>query len=452
MDMDCDNIFRYVCNDLIGLNKEGTPSDASDELMRDLEEFLQNELQQSPEVFLKDILADGRVDCDNQSSGSVNDDEVKAAICPVCTRPTGKHSYYGGRVCVSCRGFFRRSVQNKHYPLFRCVQGGQCRIDSQSRMSCKLCRFQKCLSSGMKITYVMSDTQRKELVLQRISKKDQLQTSCVGTIKKPIQLHFSIDECKKYKNLFRHFMDYGHAKYYDYYSQKLASVKDFVNVMLGSGRLTKETFLTMLTLETQLMTNFSFDLPDMAELSAYDRMALISNNVPLAYSVVCAAYANYRDLMTYVKDFVDFGQRYMSQNPSAEAVMAEVTANFRPPSDPDTPINYSFLLPPEREERTLELERHVGQISPILRSREKDGSVDPIIVMLLIKMVLFFPGVSSCSNRLEKKVLVEEKHSQFAWTLHRYLKEFYPEVANSRLHHAVMVMALDSNVLDLFKP
>ena len=31
----------------------------------------------------------------------------------VCGERAGKHSYYGGQVCPSCRAFFRRSVQSR---------------------------------------------------------------------------------------------------------------------------------------------------------------------------------------------------------------------------------------------------------------------------------------------------------------------------------------------------
>lgn len=31
-------------------------------------------------------------------------------VCKVCGEAAGKHSYYGGQVCLSCRAFFRRSV------------------------------------------------------------------------------------------------------------------------------------------------------------------------------------------------------------------------------------------------------------------------------------------------------------------------------------------------------
>ena len=30
------------------------------------------------------------------------------AVCEVCGAKAGRHSYYGGYVCQSCRAFFRR--------------------------------------------------------------------------------------------------------------------------------------------------------------------------------------------------------------------------------------------------------------------------------------------------------------------------------------------------------
>ena len=41
------------------------------------------------------------------------DESANKNKCPVCHEKAGKHSYYGGRVCPSCRAFFRRAVQSK---------------------------------------------------------------------------------------------------------------------------------------------------------------------------------------------------------------------------------------------------------------------------------------------------------------------------------------------------
>jgi len=80
--------------------------------------------------------------------------------CPVCLEKAGKHSYYGGRVCPSCRAFFRRAVQSKYYEIFFCTKGEGCVISLTTRKSCQFCRFKKCLESGMRIAWVLPDGER----------------------------------------------------------------------------------------------------------------------------------------------------------------------------------------------------------------------------------------------------------------------------------------------------
>ena len=47
------------------------------------------------------------------SSSSYAPPSDESRLCHVCGEKAGKHSYYGGQVCPSCRAFFRRSVQSK---------------------------------------------------------------------------------------------------------------------------------------------------------------------------------------------------------------------------------------------------------------------------------------------------------------------------------------------------
>ena len=49
----------------------------------------------------------------SSASSSKSGKDDKPRICHVCGEMAGKHSYYGGQVCPSCRAFFRRSVQSK---------------------------------------------------------------------------------------------------------------------------------------------------------------------------------------------------------------------------------------------------------------------------------------------------------------------------------------------------
>ncbi|KAM4598440.1 nuclear receptor subfamily 5, group A, member 5 [Polymixia lowei] len=77
--------------------------------------------------------------------------------CPVCgDRVSGYH--YGLLTCESCKGFFKRSVQNnKHYT---CAERQSCPMNPSQRKRCPYCRFQKCLAVGMKREAVRADRMR----------------------------------------------------------------------------------------------------------------------------------------------------------------------------------------------------------------------------------------------------------------------------------------------------
>lgn len=69
-------------------------------------------------------------------------------LCPVCgDKVSGYH--YGLLTCESCKGFFKRTVQNKK--VYTCVADRSCHIDKTQRKRCPYCRFQKCLDVGMKL-------------------------------------------------------------------------------------------------------------------------------------------------------------------------------------------------------------------------------------------------------------------------------------------------------------
>uniref|UniRef100_A0A3Q2Q4M5 Nuclear receptor subfamily 5, group A, member 5 n=1 Tax=Fundulus heteroclitus TaxID=8078 RepID=A0A3Q2Q4M5_FUNHE len=77
--------------------------------------------------------------------------------CPVCgDKVSGYH--YGLLTCESCKGFFKRSVQNnKHYT---CSEQQSCPMNLSQRKRCPFCRFQKCLAVGMRREAVRADRMR----------------------------------------------------------------------------------------------------------------------------------------------------------------------------------------------------------------------------------------------------------------------------------------------------
>ena len=55
----------------------------------------------------------------------------------------------------SCKGFFKRTVQNRR--VYTCVAEGGCEITKAQRNRCQYCRFKKCIEQGMVLQAVRED-------------------------------------------------------------------------------------------------------------------------------------------------------------------------------------------------------------------------------------------------------------------------------------------------------
>ncbi|CAG0893041.1 unnamed protein product [Darwinula stevensoni] len=88
---------------------------------------------------------------------SISRQQVINSPCPVCgDRISGFH--YGIFSCESCKGFFKRTVQNKKN--YVCLRGGNCPVGVATRKKCPACRFDKCLKKGMKLEAIREDRTR----------------------------------------------------------------------------------------------------------------------------------------------------------------------------------------------------------------------------------------------------------------------------------------------------
>ena len=114
------------------------------DLLNDIEEFINSELAVNNclEVDNEDFHPESLFEDIDSISADFRPSNCSDQWCPVCgsdfamTNPK-RHSYYGAVVCVSCRGFFSRSVSSSNgggKNIFKCkTQAGNCVIDSKSR-------------------------------------------------------------------------------------------------------------------------------------------------------------------------------------------------------------------------------------------------------------------------------------------------------------------------------
>ncbi|PVD22406.1 hypothetical protein C0Q70_18218 [Pomacea canaliculata] len=108
-------------------------------------------IQLMPDMSGADI-ADGAVVVADSNSA-----EGMTGSCPVCgDKLSGYH--YGVFTCESCKGFFKRTVQNKK--SFVCHKQSDCEINAYNRKKCPACRFNKCLIVGMKLEAIRPDRTR----------------------------------------------------------------------------------------------------------------------------------------------------------------------------------------------------------------------------------------------------------------------------------------------------
>ncbi len=85
--------------------------------------------------------------------------------CSVCGDGAPDHQHYGGVACFSCRAFFRRSVDKAH--TYVCHENKSCHIDVTTRRNCQFCRYNKCLTSGMKPGWVLSEDEKRERIMKK---------------------------------------------------------------------------------------------------------------------------------------------------------------------------------------------------------------------------------------------------------------------------------------------
>ena len=95
-------------------------------------------------------------------SRKTNHSRIDTKKCQVCTAPAGKHIHYGATSCLSCKAFFRRSVQASISRNYVCHGQGDCTILPDTRRSCQKCRMEKCLKVGMNPECVLSKYEIEE--------------------------------------------------------------------------------------------------------------------------------------------------------------------------------------------------------------------------------------------------------------------------------------------------
>lgn len=103
------------------------------------------------------VKEEGILEGETLPSAGISRQQLINSPCPICgDKISGFH--YGIFSCESCKGFFKRTVQNRKN--YVCLRGAACPVTIATRKKCPACRFEKCLQKGMKLEAIREDRTR----------------------------------------------------------------------------------------------------------------------------------------------------------------------------------------------------------------------------------------------------------------------------------------------------
>eukprot|EP00095_Tigriopus_kingsejongensis_P006343 snap_masked-scaffold804_size94796-processed-gene-0.11 protein:Tk06343 transcript:snap_masked-scaffold804_size94796-processed-gene-0.11-mRNA-1 annotation:"estrogen-related receptor isoform x4" len=374
-------------------------------------------------------------------------------LCPVCGNVAGKHSYYGGQVCSSCRAFFRRSVLGKSYSGFKCAQDVTCQINSKSWKSCRLCRFQKCLQSGMKIIWVETESN-----LGKKPAKTKPPKKPIAKIMGPqsraqeiLSFTWTLDEAGVITG-FRSMSDaYWFKMIAKFYLENPSMAKYLGSLLFdpveSDGRITlhrDETLVRRLLKSYQraILENgmvVFFNLDEMRALPLQDQMELVRSNSKLTYLFYQSLqFEHSGEVARFSQQFGNL-MRHQSSGEQSVNSLVELVDDLNLITDSEPQLNtctFSSLLIVSTDARLRDRENELYRFIQAWPRTHPKAPSDSILTTLMFFILIFSPD----SAKLKDPRAATNIQAKYLRMLHRYLKAQYPIDSTKRLATAMEVM------------
>ena len=401
-------------------------------------------------------------------NGDKNDKDNK---CEVCFAKAGKHNYYGGNVCTSCRGFFRRSVQSKQYPLFVCNTNANnsmpitklnldsitkgmnltsrlCKIDSKSRKSCKHCRFLRCISCGMRPGWVLSDEDRMRRLLQRNNKRTQL------GVKRQISFHFTAEERQLVGRLKALIFAEAYSVYYQTFGEDLEIFRSYVNAIYHRQPIPYHIIKKIENIDKKAMIEKGFHLLDttldVSKIHSHLKQALVRHNYVALFGFYWAVFCEPCDMEEFMSEFMSYGLTHRN-DPGVEPIlheMGKLSLRNKKSAWAYDMIYFSPWAPcAEIEERHQKLARRICMWPRMNSGATEEKKIDRSLLAILTMILLLSKDGIDLETSLENIVhlrAAEDNQIKFVMMLHRYLKDKYPddeELVNTALANGLMIVS-----------
>merc|ERR1719430_823095 len=335
--------------------------------------------------------------------------------CRVCGERAGKHSYYGGEVCPSCRAFFRRSVQSGYNATYCCVRDGNCEVTLKTRKNCQFCRYKLCLACGMKTTWVLTEEERKQKFEGRGKRKRNSEEGDGDNIDGDLANTnncINEEEMLEIKDLVKTSGYYEISKVND---METSLIRDIIRMIAFSHRLPSTGQKQLKDVLAKRFRKIAKKLGEFQLLSFKDREEILTQNVPFVVEMQICTFFN-PDLMWREQFIPLMGQEEVSK-------LDNKLKSLNVAGLDDLQVEYSHMFTQPHMQDTKQLQEVVKEVG---------GWVQDACEYVLLSLVLLF-----CPDMIDlvERRRVEEIQLKFATLLQKYLNHKHltePRLAVSR--------------------
>lgn len=350
--------------------------------------------------------------------------------CHVCGEAAGKHSYYGGQVCPSCRAFFRRSVQSKYSDVYKCSKDGNCTVTLKTRKNCQFCRFNLCEKAGMKRSWVLADGERK-----KVPPTTSRQQSC-SPMSSPVKAQadtglssdgflqlskediHTIQDCVDKMQMINHQTEDLNPQIME---EIVQMVKEKDAQMSASSRCDMKKVLE------QRSRLFALNVPEFTSLSSSDQIILLDENMGPLIELRLATFfhteINWKQQVGLI-----LGQSDVTRLTSALTGMQDSVENQH--------LEYEQFF--AKSEASVDWVNVESQHKSLLQKISK--WVEDETTFCLMNLVMLCSTENSAT--LKAAEAVEKYQMHFAGLLHRYLLSRYPRhQARAKLAEGIRVIS-----------
>lgn len=364
-------------------------------------------------------------------------------LCQVCHSIAGKHNYYGGQVCESCRAFFRRTVQSENQGAVGCKLTGSCEIDSKSRKSCGSCRYKKCLQAGMNPNWLMTDKERKmkrgrTTKLSLVPSKEVLET--------PLKMPFTMEEVLKMKEMYDDLKVIGYDSLCDIFSRDPRTPNRFFD-MMRSGETNGDPLLLreIEAHERERFMGLAFRVEEIDDIPRQDRHKLVRHNFPIYFATLISLYFGEHDFETLYSEYREYIRNFKQDCPGMPHLLRLFDDLSR--DGKKLRIRYEQLYTSPWAPNNQIESRHQKLCQDIQkwpRHKDDDPFDDILILFMLLNIIFSTNGLDLPSGKK-----IEEIQNYYAMMVYRYLKTYSPEQSRTKFAQGLMIPAMARECYDL---